>query len=305
MSTLRALLVTLCLIALRIGAAGQSPTIAFKSDRFNFAVRYPRSWQLLEGFDGKPASTDALDIINFPNSQRAKGVVLKPGGAEITAAVAPPEVQTIRDWIEKDTKFNTEVDVHEITGVAKKSSVCEQLIEVTSLFKVGPGRKFHITSYYCSTRRGLFGVELKNWNGDPNQRQLQPTALRVLYTLQWERVARASGACSSPSRLTDDEARTLLYVTPAAVLARRAGTDVDLERSEPTREFPAVDYFVAAIVSRKPTAGTVLGNGILGYFAVDKRTGSVESVGDFTPVEGKELARVQKWMRHAHCIKSN
>lgn len=113
--------------------------------------------------------------------------------------------------------------------------------------------------------------------------------------------AQVIRACS-PSRLTDDDAQILLYVTPAAVAVRRVGTDVDIQRSRPTPQFPADDFFVAALVSQKPTDQSVLGNGILGYYAVDKRTGEVESTGDFRPVKGKELGRVQVWLRHSHCI---
>ena len=116
--------------------------------------------------------------------------------------------------------------------------------------------------------------------------------------------SEAQSGCANVSKLTDDDARILLYVTPAAVDARKAGTDVDIEKSSPTKQFPAADYFVAALVSQKPTSGSGLGNGILGYFAVDKRTGLVESISDFTPVNGMELARVQNWMRHAHCIET-
>lgn len=111
----------------------------------------------------------------------------------------------------------------------------------------------------------------------------------------------AQSACSGSSRLTDDDARVLLYVTPAAVDARKAGTDVDIEKSEPSSQFPANDFFVAALVSQKPTGASVLGNGILGYFAVDKRTGEVESTGDFTSVKGKELSRVRTWLLHSRC----
>jgi hypothetical protein len=99
----------------------------------------------------------------------------------------------------------------------------------------------------------------------------------------------AQSACSGPSRLTDDDARILLYLTPAAVDARNAGTDVDIEKSEPSTQFPANEFFVAALVTQKPTGASVLGNGILGYFAVDKRTGEVEFTSDFTTVKGKEL----------------
>jgi hypothetical protein len=109
-------------------------------------------------------------------------------------------------------------------------------------------------------------------------------------------------ACGAPSRLTDDDARILLYVAPAAVDARRGGTDVDIEKSDSSRQFPVSDYFVAAIVTQKPTSSSSLGNGILGYFAVDKRSGLAESISNFTPINGMELSRVQNWMRHAHGI---
>ena len=45
----------------------------------------------------------------------------------------------------------------------------------------------------------------------------------------------------------------------------------------------------------------MLGNGILRYFAVDKRTGEVESTGDLTIVRGKELDQVRAWLLHSHC----
>ncbi|MGB9406835.1 MAG: hypothetical protein WCA89_04815 [Terracidiphilus sp.] len=114
--------------------------------------------------------------------------------------------------------------------------------------------------------------------------------------------SQATPKCTEPSRLTDDDARILLYVAPVSIAARRAGTDVDLEQSSPSKQFPAADYFVAAIVSQKPTSGSVLDNGILGYYAVDKRSGVVESITDFTRVNSKELSRIQAWMRHSHCI---
>lgn len=134
------------------------------------------------------------------------------------------------------------------------------------------------------------------------RKQNYTSILTLLIPITFAFLAHASGPRSAATRLTDDEARILLYVTPAAVSARRTGTDVDVERSEPTKQFPAADYFVAAIVSRRPTGVSALGNGLLGYFAVDKRTADVESNVDFTPVKGKELGRVQGWMRHEHCI---
>lgn len=113
--------------------------------------------------------------------------------------------------------------------------------------------------------------------------------------------AQATKPCTSSFRLSDDEAQILLYMTPAAVAARQAGTDVDIERSKPTRQYPAADFFSATLVSREPTSGSVLNNGILGAFVVNKHTGEVESTGDFTTVKGKELNRVRAWILHERC----
>ncbi len=129
-------------------------------------------------------------------------------------------------------------------------------------------------------------------------------AMSLLMFVSLPVLAAVSDACSEASKLTDDEARILLYVSPVAISARNAGTDIDIEKSAPTKQFPADDYFVAAIVSQEPAGGGVLGNGILGYFAVDRRTASVESTSDFAPVNGKELTRVQVWIRRIHCIEA-
>jgi hypothetical protein len=111
----------------------------------------------------------------------------------------------------------------------------------------------------------------------------------------------AQRACSASSRLSDDDARILLYVTPVAINARTAGTDVDIEVSAPSGQYPVNDFFVAALVSQKPVGASTLGNGILGYFSVNRRTAEVKSTVDFTPVNGKELERIRAWLLHAHC----
>ena len=114
-------------------------------------------------------------------------------------------------------------------------------------------------------------------------------------------LAQTTKPCVSSFRLTNDEARILLYLTPSAIDARRAGTDVDIEPSKPTEQYPAANFFLATLVSQKPTQGSALGNGVLGAFIVDKRTGEVDFMGDFTPVQGKVLNRVRGWLLHSHC----
>lgn len=113
-----------------------------------------------------------------------------------------------------------------------------------------------------------------------------------------------NGGCL-PSELTDDEARILIYMTPIAINAWSHGADVNIEQSKASEEFPAPDYFVAAVVTQKPTSNSVLGNGILGYFSVDKHSAVVESLSDFTEVKSIELMHIQNWMRHEHCIRTH
>lgn len=113
--------------------------------------------------------------------------------------------------------------------------------------------------------------------------------------------AQTKISCASQVILSDDEARILLYMTPEAIGARQAGTDVEIEHSQPTRQYPAEDYFLATVVSQKPTSASVLGNGILGTFIVNRHTGEIKSMGDFATVNGKEMDRVRAWLLHVHC----
>lgn len=185
MKSLRAhfLLVTILASCFGIGAS-PSKWKTFRTTKYGFSVRYPADWHLLEGFDGSPDSKDALDIINFPNSQRVKGVVLKDGGASITVAPAPSQVQTIEQWIKEGTKYDTQIKQQAVRGFKTVSSGCKELIEVTSLSEVGPGRNFARTDFYCATEHKLLGVSLTNWEGDSKQRDLQELALKMALSLR-------------------------------------------------------------------------------------------------------------------------
>lgn len=113
----------------------------------------------------------------------------------------------------------------------------------------------------------------------------------------------------TPTKLSDEDARILLYASPIAWHAccenKSSGEDVrnELMISEPTKEYPSDDFLVAAIVSRKPVSA--LGNGILGYFIVDKRTGVVTSMSDFEEVKESDFSKIQTWMRNEHCIQKD
>src|SRR5437868_3650122 len=126
----------------------------FLSTKYNYVLRYPPSWYLFT--TQLNPTLYALDILNFPASHRVEGVVLRDGGAEITAAAAPPKTQTIEQWVSDDTKFETHIRQRRIESFAKNPSGCARIVEVISLSEAGPGRNFSHTTYYCSTKHGLY-----------------------------------------------------------------------------------------------------------------------------------------------------
>lgn len=99
-----------------------------------------------------------------------------------------------------------------------------------------------------------------------------------------------SGACRFRPGLSDVQAVRLLLSTPAALGVRPHG--VDVEASPPSPSLPASRAFSGALVSRTPGDGA-LDNGLLGYFAVDRRTGAVTALADFSPVRGAALSRAR------------
>ena len=75
----------------------------FVSKTQHFSVLYPSSWNRLLVEDHEP-DHDTLDIINFPDRERARGVVIKEGGASIdVVGVAPDSTpfgwHSVDDWI--------------------------------------------------------------------------------------------------------------------------------------------------------------------------------------------------------------
>lgn len=125
--------------------------------------------------------------------------------------------------------------------------------------------------------------------------------LLALFIMWTPSHAGTSAACKL-SKLTDDDARILLYVTPDAIAARKEGGDVGFEENVPDPQHPAADFYSAMLYSEKPLKGDALGNGILGYYLVDKRSATVTDIRDMSVVKGRELMRVQKLMRHGHCL---
>ena len=87
---------------------------SFESRAERFRVCYPASWNRVALWGGEPINEDHLDIINFPNSERLKGVLLIAAGAEIQVGSAPSDVTTIEGWISRGTELVEKLNQREI-----------------------------------------------------------------------------------------------------------------------------------------------------------------------------------------------
>lgn len=158
----------------------------FESKAQRFRVRYPPSWNRLADWCRKPSSDVFLDIINFPNSERVKGVVLNSSGAEIYVARAPSDTHTLERWIEREVGHDEVLDKRELTIPEPAKDGCRRLVRLLLREDVSDSGKafFSYTEYFCSTDTGLFLIRLHHWDGDPHKDELQATAFKIALSLR-------------------------------------------------------------------------------------------------------------------------
>jgi hypothetical protein len=125
-----------------------------------------------------------LDILNFPPEEAARGVILKESGANITVGPAPPQIKTIDQWVQDDSKVITIIGQREVKELPRKPTGCLELHEVVAKQEMGPEMFFVYTGYYCRTSRGLFRILLVNRAEDPNQENLREIARKIALSLQ-------------------------------------------------------------------------------------------------------------------------
>ncbi len=92
-------------------------------------------------------------------------------------------------------------------------------------------------------------------------------------------------ACRFRPPLSDAEASRLVLQTPSALRLHGHGLYVLPSAAPATSKAK----FSGALTSKTPGDGA-LDNGLVGYFAVDRRSGAVTSLADFTPVRSRALA---------------
>lgn len=108
-------------------------------------------------------------------------------------------------------------------------------------------------------------------------------------------------AACVPRPLSKEEARRLLSVVPAAAAAKRLGGRVDAMDWSPGPDFRNDLYYFFTVLTDKKQI-TILENGLIGYFAVNKTTGEVVEATSDARVESKTLETVQGKIRAQHCI---
>lgn len=153
----------------------------FKSTNQHFSVRYPPSWDRLGNDSDLGPDPNCLEILNFPDSERLTGVIIKESGAAIRVFHGPPDPSALTGL---EASARRERDIP-IAGAPQNG--CRSLKEVIWHEDVGGGggRAYQVYSdYYCRTRCGVFGVFLMNWQGDPKQEELQALAQRIAMTLR-------------------------------------------------------------------------------------------------------------------------
>jgi hypothetical protein len=155
----------------------------FESKTQHFSVRYPASWHRPEAA-GVPVDDNVFSIINFPDADRAEGVIIKKYGALIDVNAAPSDVHSIEDWIRKYGVGDVVLDDRDIPVARPAADGCVKMRWLVTRSEVGPGTYFIGTNCFCSTARGLYRVLLTNWEGDPNQTELQDTALKIALSLR-------------------------------------------------------------------------------------------------------------------------
>lgn len=184
MSVVPSVLLLVAVMPGLLGSGAQAPAHwkLFQSRSQHFSVRYPPSWNRLGGW-GVPPDPDVLGIINFPNTERVEGVVIKKGGAEIWAGGPPKGIDSVDRWIYGYLHGDAILDQRPVPISSAPPNACGTLQRVVTRLKMDDAYEID-TAYYCTVDGKFYGIFLTNWEGDPHQSELQDTALRVALSLR-------------------------------------------------------------------------------------------------------------------------
>ena len=167
------LLFGVVLAAIIVPASVENEFRVYRSSRYRYEVRYPRSWHLNSALASR---TGNLLITNFPPTSFLKGGILPEGGAEIT--VVAGATRDIDQWIDQDLA-GADVQSKEQLSLGNRNRLFRSCTQVIFSFEIGPGAYYTRTSCYFSLNRRPFKMVLDYWRDDPNG----PTYRAVLVAL--------------------------------------------------------------------------------------------------------------------------
>jgi hypothetical protein len=105
-----------------------------------------------------------------------------------------------------------------------------------------------------------------------------------------------------PTPILRDEAEKLLGVVPEVLAAKHEGGKLTFVNWEPGPDYRVRTFYFFQVLSTA-TSTTVLDNGMIGYFGVNRVTGEVVELNSDKPhVDGIDLKRLQTALRVKHCV---
>jgi hypothetical protein len=130
------------------------------------------------------------------------------------------------------------------------------------------------------------------------------TYLLVLLVGLQQSTAHCQSTCRA-TVLSRAEARKLVGSVHDAIVAQRQGGAVEADAWDPGSSYrrDIFEYFVLQVPA--DTAKTALDNGIIGYFAVNIRSGRVVNTVLGEEEGGDDLKKLQVSLRLKHCISAD
>jgi hypothetical protein len=144
---------------------------AYHSERGGFTVKYPASWNLLTGSTDGSSDHDVLDLLSFPNRERAEGVVITQGGAEVL----------LRDGGASQYSKDDQIVDRKALG---KLGICRDVSFTESRDELGPKTYERVFEYVCNTESKKYRLNVRFFEGDLKSGHYNETALQILKTLR-------------------------------------------------------------------------------------------------------------------------
>ena len=175
------MLISTLIAALALTSVAGMSTHHFDSKSQAFSVDYPTTWNLV-GSSTLGPSDSRLDIVSFPDNQRAEAVVIKRGGAEIILLRGQPD-QTVDEGDKLILRHNIQLNS---SSLCPSVAVTRVLKAIVTKDQVPSGVAVYEddTTYACASRTESFQLILRHFRGDPKHKDYQDVTIGILNSLR-------------------------------------------------------------------------------------------------------------------------